>query len=64
MRWHSTASRVIELENELAVSYIGLDDFLKNKQSTGRKRDLLDVKQIDKLIKQESKSDQQTKRKR
>lgn len=30
----------------LIVSYIGLGDFIKNKQATGRKKDLADIKEI------------------
>ncbi len=32
----------------LKVSYIGLGDFIKNKQATGRKKDLADIQEIKK----------------
>jgi len=41
----------IELENELYINYIGLDDLVKNKQVSGRRQDLTDVKTLQKLIK-------------
>ncbi len=37
----------IELE-DLKVPYIGLGDFIKNKQATGRKKDLVDIQEIKK----------------
>jgi len=39
----------IQLENDLAINFIGLDDFLKNKQASGRKQDLADILEIKKL---------------
>lgn len=39
--------QVIELE-DLKVPYIGLGDFIKNKQATGRKKDLADIQEIKK----------------
>jgi predicted nucleotidyltransferase len=41
----------IDLDN-IKVDYIGLGDFIKNKQSTGRARDLTDVKEIKSQLKQ------------
>lgn len=35
----------IEIDR-LKVKYIGLGDFIKNKQATGRKKDLLDIQEI------------------
>jgi hypothetical protein len=37
------------LENDLILNYIGLDDFLINKQASGRKQDLADIREIKKL---------------
>jgi len=39
--------QVIDLEG-IEVPYIGLGDFLKNKKATGRKKDLLDIQEIEK----------------
>jgi len=39
----------IHLEDEIVMNYIGLDDFLINKQASGRKQDLADIKEIKKL---------------
>ncbi len=47
--------QIIELE-ELNVPYIGLGDFIKNKQATGRKKDLLDIKEIKKVATASKKS--------
>lgn len=47
--------QIIELE-ELKVPYIGLGDFIKNKQATGRKKDLLDIKEIKKVATASKKS--------
>lgn len=41
----------IELENDLVINYIGLNDLLKNKQVSGRRQDITDVKTLQKLIK-------------
>ena len=41
----------IELENDLTINYIGLDDLVKNKQASGRRQDLTDVKTLQKLQK-------------
>ncbi|MES2063415.1 MAG: DUF6036 family nucleotidyltransferase [Bacteroidota bacterium] len=49
--------QIIVLEDGLTISYIGLDDFLRNKLSSGRKRDLLDAKDIEKLIKNDRKNE-------
>ena len=39
----------IELENDFNINYIGLHDFVKNKQATGRIQDLADIKEIKKI---------------
>ncbi|CAL1516289.1 nucleotidyltransferase [Chitinophaga sp. MM2321] len=39
----------IQIDNDFAIYYIGLTDFLKNKQASGRKQDLSDIKEIKKL---------------
>jgi len=39
----------IELENDFTINYIGLHDFVKNKQATGRIQDLADIREIKKL---------------
>lgn len=39
----------ISLEDDLFLNYIGLDDFLVNKQASGRKQDLADIREIKKL---------------
>jgi predicted nucleotidyltransferase len=39
----------IQLEDDLYVNFIGLAEFLKNKQAAGRKQDLADIKEIKKL---------------
>ena len=36
----------IQIEENLMINYIGLDDFIKNKTASGRKRDLADIKEI------------------
>jgi predicted nucleotidyltransferase len=36
----------IRLERDLFVNYIGLDDFIKNKEASGRSQDLADIKEI------------------
>jgi len=41
----------IELDNDLAINYIGLDELIKNKQVSGRRQDLADVKTLQKLQK-------------
>ncbi len=38
-----------QLEDDLTINFIGLSDFLKNKQASGRKQDLADIKEIKKL---------------
>lgn len=35
----------------LSISYIGLQDFIRNKQASGRKQDLADIKEIEKKVK-------------
>ena len=41
----------IELENNFTINYIGLNDLVKNKQASGRRQDLTDVKTLQKLVK-------------
>ena len=41
----------IELENDLVINYIGLNDLIKNKQVSGRRQDITDVKTLQRLIK-------------
>jgi hypothetical protein len=41
----------IELENNLTVNYIGLNDLVKNKQASGRRQDITDVKALKKIKK-------------
>ena len=41
--------QIVHLENDLVLNYIGLDDFLLNKQASGRKQDLADIREIKKL---------------
>jgi len=38
----------IQVENNLTLNYIGLNDFIKNKQASGRAQDLADIKAIQK----------------
>lgn len=38
-----------QLEDDLTINFIGLSDFLKNKQASGREQDLADIKEIKKL---------------
>ncbi|WP_411273186.1 nucleotidyltransferase [Daejeonella sp.] len=45
----SMGMQKIQLEDDLVLNYIGLDDFLVNKQASGRKQDLADIKEIQKL---------------
>jgi hypothetical protein len=39
----------IELEKDVKVNFIGLHDFVKNKQATGRIQDLADIREIEKI---------------
>lgn len=39
----------INIETDLPLNYIGLNDFVKNKQATGRMQDLADIQEINKL---------------
>ncbi len=41
--------QIIHLDDDLFLNYIGLDDFLINKQASGRKQDLADIREIKKL---------------
>lgn len=45
----SIGMQIIHLENDLVLNYIGLDDFLLNKQASGRKQDLADIREIKKM---------------
>ena len=45
----SIGMQKIYLEDDLVVNYIGLDDFLVNKQASGRKQDLADIREIKKM---------------
>ena len=46
----------MEIEEDFSINYIGLDDFIKNKQISGRSQDLTDIKEIEK--KQSAKKNQ------
>jgi hypothetical protein len=39
----------LQIDEDFYIYYIGLADFLKNKQASGRKQDLVDIKEIKKL---------------
>lgn len=41
----------IVLENDLTINYIGLNELVKNKQASGRRQDLTDVKTLQQLQK-------------
>ncbi|WP_052496465.1 hypothetical protein [Pedobacter lusitanus] len=41
----------IELENDLVINYICHNDLVKNKQVSGRRQDITDVKTLQKLMK-------------
>ena len=45
----SIGMQKIHLEDDIVINYIGLDDFLVNKQASGRKQDLADIREIKKL---------------
>lgn len=40
----------ITLDDGLELSFIGLQDLLKNKQAAGRNQDLADIKEIKKIL--------------
>ncbi|WP_144604644.1 nucleotidyltransferase [Algoriphagus algorifonticola] len=42
-------NKQIIVEDDLEISFIGLNDLLKNKIATGREQDILDVKEIKKI---------------
>ncbi len=46
----------IELDNDLAINYIGLNDLVKNKQASARRQDLTDVKTLQKIQKAQNSS--------
>jgi predicted nucleotidyltransferase len=39
----------IKIEKDLPLNYIGLKDFIRNKQASGRMQDLADIQEISKL---------------
>ena len=39
----------IQVENDFKINFIGLNDFIKNKQATGRIQDLADINEIKKI---------------
>lgn len=39
----------VELENGFSINYIGLKDFIQNKQASGRSQDLSDIKEIQRM---------------
>ncbi len=41
--------QTIKLENGLSINYIGLNDLVKNKQASGRRQDITDVKTLKKI---------------
>ncbi|WP_348619713.1 hypothetical protein [Pedobacter lusitanus] len=45
----------IKLEDDLVINYIGLNDLVKNKQVSGRRQDITDVKPLQKVIKSKKK---------
>lgn len=45
----------IKLDGNLEVSFIGLQDFIKNKEAAGRSQDLSDIKEIRKKVQQQKK---------
>jgi hypothetical protein len=45
----------IEIETDLLLNYIGIDDFVKNKQASGRIQDPADIQEIKKLSNREKK---------
>lgn len=42
----------IKLEDDLEISFIGLQDFITNKEAAGRSQDLSDIKEIKKKVSQ------------
>ncbi len=40
----------IEIETNLLLNYIGLNDFIKNKHTSGRMQDLADIQEINKSL--------------
>ncbi len=43
-----TDMQKMQIENDLSINYIGLNDFIKNKQASGRIQDIADIKEIKK----------------
>jgi hypothetical protein len=40
----------IQIETDFPINYIGLNDFIKNKQLSGKMQDLVDVQEIKKFL--------------
>ena len=40
----------IQIDKDFPINYIGLNDFIKNKQASGRMQDLADIQEIKKLL--------------
>jgi len=38
--------RILKVDDDLTINYIGLNDFIKNKKASGRSQDLTDIKEI------------------
>lgn len=45
----------IKLDDDLEISFIGLQDFIRNKEAAGRSQDLSDIKEIKKKVSQRQK---------
>jgi len=45
----------IKLDDDLEISFIGLQDFISNKEAAGRSQDLSDIKEIKKKVAQRQK---------
>lgn len=41
-----TDMQKMQIDNDLSINYIGLNDFIKNKQASGRSQDIADIKEI------------------
>jgi hypothetical protein len=39
----------LEIEKDFAINFIGLNNFVKNKQTSGRSQDLADIQKIQKI---------------
>lgn len=49
----------IKLDDDLEISFIGLQDFIRNKEAAGRSQDLSDIKEIKKKVSQRQKKGKQ-----